>query len=372
MDAGEPADVLIVGAGLAGAMLALFLARAGRKVRVFDRDADPRPSFRAEKLDSSQVRALGELGATATLKAAALPNVDPAAPSAALQDRGVHYNAWVRAVRRAWSGGVSFQQGDVARVDTSPTFQSIELRDGQVFSGRLLVIASGRSETIEGLASVSRRIVSANHSVSLGFSVETDRPVSARIVEARPGRKVGYVSVFPMPDEARLNVFTYHAPTDPWLRSFSRDPLGHVLEIAPELAPILGEARVLRKCEVRVTDLTAIENHVRPGVVFIGDAFSTVCPASGTGVSKVLNDVRLLCVRHIPDWLASPGLSRAKIEAFYGDPEKLALDRDAMRRSINARLSTLGASPYWRLRGAAGRLRRRLATAPSRTPVTAN
>jgi 2-polyprenyl-6-methoxyphenol hydroxylase-like FAD-dependent oxidoreductase len=360
--------VLIVGAGLAGALLALVLGRAGRKVTVFDRDADPRPSFRAEKLDLLQVKLLTELGAVACFEAAnwpdAGPPASPDAPRPALQDCGAHYNHWVQAVRAAWPREVAFVVGEVARVETSPDLQSVQLQDGRQVAGRLIVMASGLAG---GPCAVSRRVISANHSVSLGFSVTTDQPVAARVIEAPPGRKLGYVSVFPMPGEVRLNLFTYHQPTDHWQRAFSRDPLGGVIQAVPEVGRILGEARLLRKCEIRVTELSAIEDHVRPGLVFIGDAFSTACPASGAGVSKVLSDVQALSARHIPAWLASPGMGLEKIQAFYDDPAKQALDRRSLRQSINGRLSSLGVDRYWRLRGWVGRLRRRLASgAPHR------
>ena len=61
------------------------------------------------------------------------------------------------------------------------------------------------------------------------------------------------------------------------------------------------------------------------GVVLVGDAFATSCPAAGTGTGKVFTDVERLCNVHIPRWLATPGMGADKIAAFYDDPVKTRL-----------------------------------------------
>ena len=61
------------------------------------------------------------------------------------------------------------------------------------------------------------------------------------------------------------------------------------------------------------------ENAFIEGVVLVGDAFCTSCPAGGTGVRKALLDVERLCNVHIPHWLATPGMGIQKVTAFYED-----------------------------------------------------
>ena len=57
-----------------------------------------------------------------------------------------------------------------------------------------------------------------------------------------------------------------------------------------------------------VSDGRAITEVCRKaGVVLIGDAFATSCPAAGTGARKVLTDVERLCNVYVPKWLATPG-----------------------------------------------------------------
>ena len=61
------------------------------------------------------------------------------------------------------------------------------------------------------------------------------------------------------------------------------------------------------------------------GVVLVGDAFATSCPAAGTGTGKVFTDVERLCNVHIPRWLATPRHGRGQ-------------DRGVLRRPGEARL----------------------------------
>ena len=83
-------------------------------------------------------------------------------------------------------------------------------------------------------------------------------------------------------------------------------------------------------------DLTVAQNVEQDGVVLIGDAFQTSCPAAGTGVTRLLTDVDRLCNTHIPNWFATPGLGSSKIVQFYADPEKRAVDADSMGSHITA------------------------------------
>jgi hypothetical protein len=83
----------------------------------------------------------------------------------------------------------------------------------------------------------------------------------------------------------------------------------------PGLRPFLGDFEVIDRMENWVMDLYVVEGHVQNGVVLIGDAFQTSCPAAGTGVSRLLTDVERLC-HHVPQWLASPGMAADKIAAF--------------------------------------------------------
>ena len=74
--------------------------------------------------------------------------------------------------------------------------------------------------------------------------------------------------------------------------------------------------------KIRPVDLYVTKGYRQNGVVLVGDAFSSSCPAAGTGARKALVDVERLCNVHIPQWLATPGMRDSKIASFYADPVK--------------------------------------------------
>ena len=66
-------DVLIVGAGPAGALAALMLARAGVRVQVVDRARFPRDKLCGDTLNPGALRILARYGATDRFSRAGLP-----------------------------------------------------------------------------------------------------------------------------------------------------------------------------------------------------------------------------------------------------------------------------------------------------------
>jgi hypothetical protein len=111
--------------------------------------------------------------------------------------------------------------------------------------------------------------------------------------------------------------------------------------------------------QVRVNDLHGVENHVRDGVVLIGDAFQTSCPAAGTGITRLLTDIERLLV-HVPGWLSTPGMGAAKIAAFYADPDKSACDAHALHVANYMRAAATEGGLRWNLHRRRVRLQRRL------------
>ena len=101
---------------------------------------------------------------------------------------------------------------------------------------------------------------------------------------------------------------------------------------------------------IRPADLYVTTGIDRPGVVLIGDAYSTSCPSAGTGTGKVFTDVERLCHRHIPEWLASPGMDAGKIAAFYADPVKAAYERQCRLRAFRVRDLAINPGISWEAR----------------------
>jgi 2-polyprenyl-6-methoxyphenol hydroxylase-like FAD-dependent oxidoreductase len=105
----------------------------------------------------------------------------------------------------------------------------------------------------------------------------------------------------------------------------------------PWLPRLLGDYLVTSKVENRVIDLYVADAPALDGVVMIGDAMQSVCPSTGTGLTKVLNDVALLCETYVPTWLPFADVSASRIAQFYRDPRKMACDWNSLEAALYRR-----------------------------------
>ncbi len=110
----------------------------------------------------------------------------------------------------------------------------------------------------------------------------------------------------------RANLFVYREADDPWLRQMMRDPVNTLSATLPNLRKIIGEFEVAGDVRVRPVDIDVSTNYRQAGIVLVGDAFATACPAAGTGTDKVYTDVARLCGVHIPKWLKTNGMGADK------------------------------------------------------------
>ncbi len=353
---------------MAGSLLALVLGRAGLTVKLIDLKREIAPAFRNEKLGIDQIDRLRRLGVLSCFQEACwgvapADGETPPPGKAPLKDCGARYDRWIERLRAAWPANVEFIEGKVSAVSTSTESQVAVLTTGERIEGWLLVIATGRGERLRNSLNMSRQVLSARHSLCIGFSVAlppSDDARPANVISAKFGSRHAYVTFFPMLEEIRVNMFSYRELDDPWVASVRKAPLDVLAQDFPSAAAALAGLDIVRPPEIRSTDLYLSEGHVQPGVVLLGDAFHAPCPASGTGMTRILNDVERLAGTHLPQWLATPGMGEDKIKAFYADPLKLAVDKSSLTASMMGRRSALDRSLLWRVRRTLGRLRRRI------------
>ena len=387
--AGAPglAEVVVVGAGIAGSLLALVLARLGVRVAVVDLHAVYPDDFRCEKLNPEQVAMLADLKLLDVFGGSA----------GAATERGFRYDTLVAAVRAAWPKAVRFVEGRAAAVERSPGVQTLVLASGERIEGRLIVLATGPSDKLRASLGVTRKLVRERHSVCIGFTLA---PPPGRSFDfdglvhhgEAAGDGMAFASFFPLdqadrtrnrrepescqkvksgaPDPGvesrrraldegmRVNVFAYRGARDAWTLGFRDDPMARLFEAMPGLAPLLAGAQVVMPAEIRATDLYETEGYEIDGVVLIGDAFRSCCPATGMGITRLLTEIRLLSRTHLPAWLATPGMGAEKIAAFYADPAKLRIDERAARRAETSRDASTRTTLPWRARRGLAELKR--------------
>lgn len=366
------AEVVIVGGGFAGSLLALTLAREGTSVAVVDLHRVYPADFRCEKLGANQAAMLMELDALAPIAARA--GVMASTPEQMAQ-WGVPYQDMVNGLRDAWPSQVRFHEARVAALHTSEDWQSLELSTGERLFGRLVVLATGRNERLRRQIGVRRRTLRERHSLCIGLTLEpadAARPIPSMVVHStRAGDGLGFVSLFPMNGATRVNLFCYRDPDSAWTQSFRKDPIGALVQTFPRLAPLLAGARAISAPDFGVIDLYATEGVEQPGVVLIGDAFCSSCPATAMGLTRAITDVTRLARVYAPAWLGAAGMGADKIAAFYADPVKQAVDHRSRRRAELGRFeATSRGLVGWAARSAQGARRAlRAAVTDLRRPI---
>lgn len=371
LDTDTDTDIVVIGGGIAGSLAAVTLGRAGHRVILVDINAEYPPDFRVEKIAGAQVPVFERLGLIHAVAAAGRPfdrvlNIrDGRRVDVSRSPHfGILYDDLVRTVRAALPETVRFIVGRVTDIETSSRRQTVKLLGGQAFSARLVVLATGMSDMLRSRLGMERRVITEKQSMSFGFFVVPGQGVALAEPSLNfygaPGNAIDYFNLFPTRQGLRANLFTFRDYRDPWIRAMRADPRATLLAAMPWLSRYLGNGFAVEgKVQNWLMDLARMDGVRQPGVVLIGDAYQTSCPATGKGVSRVLTDVEQLCRVHIPAWLQSPGMGADKIAAFYADPVKLAMDELALQQSQYRRSLTIDTSLPWELRRRLMFLRRR-------------
>lgn len=358
-------DLAVIGAGLAGASAAVVAARMGLRVALVDPKPEYPPAFKAEKIEPEQADILRRLGLMDGMipyvarieriheaHAGRVVNVRP------IEQYGAPYQDIVNAVQRQLPSVVQRRIGRLMRAEPGSDGPHLTLDSGESFTARLVVMAAGTGGArLQKELGITHRVVRDLHSLCTGFDVvrEDDRPFdfdSVTYYADRVREGVGYVTFFRIPGAMRVNVFSYRAPKDAWVQDMRRDPAATLRPAMPGLTRVTGPWRASGLVTTRSIDLYTANPPGHSGIVLIGDAFQSVCPATGTGLSKVLTDVEVLCGTYLQRWLEGGAVTATETGEFYGDARKLECDRLSLRRAEYQRRFVLERSLKSRLRRA--------------------
>ncbi|MGH6755422.1 MAG: FAD-dependent oxidoreductase, partial [Bradyrhizobium sp.] len=299
-------DVVIIGGGFAGATAAAMLGRAGIETVLIEPHAEKRPEFRCEKLSASQLSLLNLTGLAQDILPETSINQEvwivrygrliDRRPTAAA---GFYYHDFVNALNRIIPDSVRHFQTKARRINHDGASPVIELATGEEIISRVAILATGVNPGLRASAGASENILSQCHSISIGFDLSPvgrpsfDFPALTYFPD-RPSQSLAYLTLFPVPGAMRANLFVYWSSDDPRLQQFRHNCAEALLELIPNLEQFTGEFSINGHVSIRPVDLFRSTVPTVPGVVLAGDAYSTSCPAAGTGSDKVLTDVRLL------------------------------------------------------------------------------
>ncbi len=354
-------DIVIIGGGLAGSTAAAMLARAGIAAILVDPHPVYPPDFRIEKLSGDeQIARFRKTGVSeAVLRKAAHASENWIARFGFLLDKapraqiGILYDALVNAIRAEIPAELEKIFAKAVSISTTEDRQKIVLSNNETISARLVVLANGLNVGLRQTLGIERHITSPCHSISIGFDIfPVSRPAFAfpalTYFSERPSDRIPYLTLFPVGNKMRANLFVYRGADDPWLREFRLAPVKTLNAALPRLTRITGAFAIPGEIKIRPADLYNNTGYLRPGVVLVGDAFESTCPVTGTGTDKVFTDVERLCSVHIPTWLATEGMGESKIAAFYDDPVKKACDEWSIAKAHHFRSVSIDNDLHWR------------------------
>jgi 2-polyprenyl-6-methoxyphenol hydroxylase-like FAD-dependent oxidoreductase len=228
------------------------------------------------------------------------------------------------------------------------------LSNGEEISARLIVLANGLNIALRHNLGIEREVISPHHSISIGFDLKPlERPGFPFRAMTYYGESVreraAYVTLIPIGNVMRANLFLYRDMQDPLLPEMRRRGEEALFALMPRLRRLTGAVEV---CDVKIrpVDLYVSKGYRQAGVVLVGDAFATSCPAAGTGCNKVFTDVERLCNLHVPRWLAGAGMGVDKIAAFYDDEVKVACEKFSRDKAFYLRSFSADPGTAWGVR----------------------
>src|SRR5262249_4118864 len=187
------------------------------------------------------------------------------------QQFGFDYHAFVNAIRGEFPEGVERICAKALSVATSPERQKITLSNAEVISARLVVLANGLNVGLRHQLGIEREIISACHSISIGFDMvpvgrsSFDFPALTYFSE-RPSDRIPYITLFPIGSRMRANLFVYRMFDDPWLRRLRQAPAATLTAALPRLQRITGAFDITGEIKIRPVDLYVNSACRQPGV----------------------------------------------------------------------------------------------------------
>ncbi len=317
-------DVIVVGAGPAGASLAVALGRRGFEVELYERATFPRDKPCGEGLLPAGVEALQHLGLAdavagqplagvryhltgGSLRSSFGPGDGSAAPHGIGQKRiRLDTTLWAAAARTA---GVTARAGTgVDSLLSEGDRVSGVVVHGQARRARLVVAADGSNSKLRRKLGLERIVKPRRVGVRAHFRRRSD---AMPLLDIEIFLRCGYeLYVTPLPHDEVLVAALAHEHTaagdlrNAFRRWVTREPLlRQWLEGATQTSELMGRAPLV----------SSARGPEPPGLILLGDASASVDPVTAGGLSLALTSAELLAA-HAFEIVTGSLLARRRFE----------------------------------------------------------
>jgi 2-polyprenyl-6-methoxyphenol hydroxylase-like FAD-dependent oxidoreductase len=338
----EHFDVVIVGAGFAGLSLAHGLAGRDLEIAIVDkRDSYPN-LFRAEKIEPRQAESMRRLGTLEMRAPLAGPigktlNVsgDKVETFDTVEQYGIAYGDTVNNLKRQLPADIRVITDTVSDI-VPGKHGTISMDSGSVLHSKLVVIASGFVDQLSASLAIRRKDYPELRSLSFGFDIRRADGAGftfngLNYFPSETNSKILYMTVFPIGDRMRVNLFTRLDPKDPMAKQLRDHTLATLVNLFPKLCDFTGEIELDSRIQSVPTNYYRVTGYRVPGVVLVGDAFQSVSPATGSGLSKVLTDVECVIDCFLSRWKDYESISARDVMSYYRHREKRGCDRRSLQ-----------------------------------------
>jgi 2-polyprenyl-6-methoxyphenol hydroxylase-like FAD-dependent oxidoreductase len=343
MNKATTCDVVVIGAGFCGSVIAIAAEKLGLSVKVFDANREYADHFRAEKLETDQIELLVSFDLFKLVQPTESPLVnqvrtikgDKETVSFHENQRGIDYHDTVNSFRDALSERELLEVRRVTSVRDTPEYCEILFHDETTIRTKLLVLATGMEASLRKSLGLIPAKKNNLISTTFGFDIESQSPEGFPFsaFNFQPFQHIDglhYVTFFPVGGRMRANLFTNWDPANERGKNIRADALIEVQKLFPNLESRIGPFRISSKVQTYTTRYYRQAPKHLHRTVLVGDAYQSVNPANGMGLSKCLVDAEAL-VNLLPTLRDAPE-NPVALKSFYENKRKIKTDNEALRR----------------------------------------